>query len=67
MACLETLSNIGVERIDAINHCLAGIARLQKEVQDASLYTTAYDHRIYSEVGTGLFHELFAFSLMRRI
>ena len=50
MGRLEGLSTVGGERIDAIDHCLAGIARLQKEVQDASSYTTAYDQRIYSEV-----------------
>ena len=50
MAKLESLPNVGGERLDAIEHCLAGIARLQKEVQDASSYVPSYDQRIYSEV-----------------
>lgn len=49
MSKLEDLSNVGGERVDAIEHCLAGIARLQKEVQDASSYIPSYDQRIYSE------------------
>jgi tubulin-specific chaperone C len=51
MARLEDIPTIGGERMDAIDHCLAGISRLQKEVQDAASYTSAYDQRIYSEVG----------------
>lgn len=35
--------------MDAMNHCLASIARLQKEVQNASSYTTPHDQRIYSD------------------
>ena len=50
MAQLGDISNVGGERIDAIDHCLAGISRLQKEVQDAASYLTAYDQRTYSEV-----------------
>jgi tubulin-specific chaperone C len=50
MGKLENISNVGGERVDAIEHCLAGIARLQKEAQDASSYIPAYDQKIYSEV-----------------
>ncbi|KAF2459647.1 tubulin binding cofactor C-domain-containing protein [Lineolata rhizophorae] len=39
----------GGERNDAIDHCLAGIARLSHEVKDASSYIPAYDQRTYSE------------------
>ncbi|KAI4152369.1 MAG: hypothetical protein LQ340_002940 [Diploschistes diacapsis] len=49
MSRLGDLSHVGGERIDAIEHCLAGISRLQKEVQDASSYIPSYDQRIYSE------------------
>ncbi len=41
---------IGGERTDAVDHCLAGISRLSKEVKDASGYLPAYDQRTYSEV-----------------
>ena len=50
MARLEDTAMIGGERKDAVDHCLAGIARLQKEVSDASSYVPAYDQRTYSEV-----------------
>lgn len=40
----------GGERNDAIEHCLAGIARLQHEVKDASSYVPAYDQRTYAGV-----------------
>lgn len=38
------------ERSDATDHCLAGIARLSHEVQDASVYLPAYDQRTYTDV-----------------
>ena len=50
MERLENLSPIGGERSDAIDHCLAGIARLSHEVHDASVYIPAYDQRTYGEV-----------------
>ncbi|KAL1643720.1 hypothetical protein SLS58_004735 [Diplodia intermedia] len=39
----------GGERADGVEHCLAGIARLSREVKDASSYIPAYDQRTYSE------------------
>ncbi|EGC45760.1 tubulin-specific chaperone c [Histoplasma capsulatum var. duboisii H88] len=39
---------IGGERTDAIDHCLAGIARLSSEVKDASASIPPYDQRIYA-------------------
>ena len=50
MDSLENLSHVGGERSDAADHCLAGIARLSKEVQDASSYVPTYDQRTYGEV-----------------
>ena len=47
---LEDLALVGGERADAADHCMAGIARLSKEVQDASSYVPAHDQRTYSEV-----------------
>lgn len=41
---------IGGERTDAIDHCLAGIARLSSEVKDASASIPPYDQRIYANV-----------------
>lgn len=41
---------IGGERTDAIDHCLAGIARLSSEVKDASASIPPYDQRIYADV-----------------
>lgn len=48
-ARLETQSTTGGERSDAIDHCLAGIARLSDEVQDAAAFLPAYDQRTYGE------------------
>ncbi|KAF4308322.1 hypothetical protein GTA08_BOTSDO04431 [Botryosphaeria dothidea] len=39
----------GGERADGVEHCLAGISRLSREVKDASSYIPAYDQRTYSE------------------
>ena len=41
---------LGGERSDAVDHCLAGIARLSSEVKDASSYIPTYDQRVYAEV-----------------
>jgi hypothetical protein len=40
---------VGGERSDAIDHCLASIARLSTEVQDAASYLPAYDQRTYAD------------------
>ncbi|KAK2759584.1 hypothetical protein FQN53_008074 [Emmonsiellopsis sp. PD_33] len=40
---------IGGERSDAVDHCLAGIARLSSEVKDASASIPSYDQRIYAD------------------
>lgn len=50
---MERLPNTpaeGGERNDAIDHCMAGIARLQHEVKDASSYVPAYDQKTYADV-----------------
>ncbi|MCJ1372951.1 hypothetical protein MMC20_004177 [Loxospora ochrophaea] len=49
MAKLGEMSTVGGERTDAVDHCLAGIARLSYEVKDASSYIPAYDQRTYGE------------------
>ncbi|MCJ1477133.1 hypothetical protein MMC13_005804 [Lambiella insularis] len=49
MSRLEHTSTVGGERVDATDHCLSGIARLHKEVRDASSYVPAYDQRIYNQ------------------
>lgn len=38
------------ERAKRVNQTLAVIARLSKEVKDASSYVPSYDQRLYSEV-----------------
>ncbi len=50
MGALSTTSYSGGERNDAVDHCLAGIARLSHEVKDASSYLPAFDQRTYAEV-----------------
>lgn len=50
MERLGHTSVIGGERSDAIDHLVAGIARLSSEVNDASSYLPAYDQRTYGEV-----------------
>lgn len=47
---INKISNVGGERIDAIEHCRAGITRLTRDVQDASGYLPSYDQRAYTEV-----------------
>ncbi|MCJ1394975.1 hypothetical protein MMC18_007856 [Xylographa bjoerkii] len=49
MSRLEHTSTVGGERVDATDHCRSGIARLHKEVQDASSYVPAYDQRTYGQ------------------
>ncbi|KAF2011768.1 TBCC-domain-containing protein [Aaosphaeria arxii CBS 175.79] len=46
---LNTTAWTGGERNDAVDHCLAGIERLNHEVKDASSYIPAYDQRTYGE------------------
>ncbi|KAF9892946.1 hypothetical protein FE257_000538 [Aspergillus nanangensis] len=46
---LADTSLVGGERVDATDHCLAGIARLSNEVKDAASYIPTYDQRIYAE------------------
>lgn len=47
-----------LERPDAIDHCLAGIARLSSEVKDASSYIPAYDQRTYGDAIKALHEKL---------
>ncbi|OAX83370.1 hypothetical protein ACJ72_02261 [Emergomyces africanus] len=49
MGRLGDTALIGGERADAIDHCLAGIARLSSEVKDASASIPPYDQRIYAD------------------
>jgi uncharacterized iron-regulated protein len=44
------MSNIAGDRQSAIDHVLAGLAKLQNSVADAADYTPAYDRRQYGEV-----------------
>ena len=50
MARLEDFALVGGERVDAVEHCLAGISRLSNEVKDASNYLPTYDQRTYATV-----------------
>jgi len=50
MAQLESLSLVGGERKDAVDHLLAEISRLTNEVADLTGSVPAYDQRIYSQV-----------------
>jgi hypothetical protein len=47
---LADTSLVGGERVDATDHCLAGIVRLSNEVKDAASYIPTYDQRVYAEV-----------------
>jgi tubulin-specific chaperone C len=55
---LPNISTFGGERNEAIDHCLAGIARLSAEVKDASSYVPAYDQRTYAEAIKALSEKL---------
>lgn len=46
---LPSIANVGGERQEAIDHVLAGIAKLHNEVSDASDFTPSYDRKQYSE------------------
>lgn len=54
MGRLGDTAVIGGERTDAIDHLVAGIARLGSEVTDASGYLPTYDQKTYGEVSTSL-------------
>jgi hypothetical protein len=58
MSRLSSTSLAGGERTDAIDHCLAGIARLSHEVTDASQHLPAYDQRTYAEAVKALGEKL---------
>jgi tubulin-specific chaperone C len=58
MARLADTALIGGERADAMDHCLAGLARLSGEVKDASSYLPTYDQRTYAEVRHDLLNGL---------
>ncbi|UPK89882.1 hypothetical protein LCI18_000817 [Fusarium solani-melongenae] len=51
---LPSIANVGGERQEAIDHILAGIAKLQNEVADAADFTPSYDRKQYSEAIKGL-------------
>lgn len=46
---LSSISSVAGERQEAIDHILAGIAKLQNEVADAADFTPSYDRKQYSE------------------
>ncbi|KAI8223258.1 Tubulin-specific chaperone C, partial [Colletotrichum sp. SAR 10_86] len=46
---LGSVSQVGGERQDAIDHILAGISALSHEVADASDYVPSYDQRSYAQ------------------
>lgn len=50
MSRLNDTALVGGERVDATDHCLAGIARLSNEVKDASGYLPAHDQGTYAKV-----------------
>ena len=54
IAKIGDLASSGGERADAVDHCLAGIARLSNEVKDVSSSIPAYDKRTYSDAIKGL-------------
>src|SRR5215469_4929445 len=58
MSRLPNIPTFGGERNDAIDHCLASIARLSAEVKDASSYVPAYDQRTYAEAIKALSEKL---------
>ena len=46
---LASTSLVGAERVDATEHCLAGVARLSNEVNEATPSLPAHNQRTYSE------------------
>ncbi|KAK5172722.1 uncharacterized protein LTR77_002842 [Saxophila tyrrhenica] len=58
MERLEQRSVSGGERADAVDHCLASIARLSNEVKDASSHLPAYDQRTYGTAVKALSDQL---------
>lgn len=57
MSRLADYTVIGGERQDAIDHCLAGIARLSSEAQDAADYIPAHDQMTYARVPFSPVHD----------
>jgi hypothetical protein len=56
---LVSTSSSGSKHTDAVDGCLAGIARLSHEVKDASSYLPRYDQKQYADVsGLTLLMEL---------
>src|SRR5690348_6101226 len=55
---LPNTSTTNGERTDAVDHCLAGIARLSQEVSDASKYLPAYDQMTYGKAVKALSEKL---------
>lgn len=47
---LQSVAAVPGERQEAIDHILAGIAKLQNEVADAAEFTPSYDRRQYADV-----------------
>ena len=58
MERLEARGTSGGERADAVDHCLASIARVSSEVKDASSYLPAHDQRTYGEAIKALSNKL---------
>jgi len=50
MEQLPNTSTINGERNDAVDHCLAGIARLSQEVNEARIHLPTYDQQTYAAV-----------------
>ncbi|KAJ0348790.1 hypothetical protein COL154_006482 [Colletotrichum chrysophilum] len=55
---LGSVSQVGGERQDAIDHILAGISALSHEVADASDYVPSYDQRSYAQAVKALTDKL---------
>ncbi|EXF73110.1 tubulin binding cofactor C [Colletotrichum fioriniae PJ7] len=55
---VSSISKVGGERQDAIDHILAGISNLSNEVADASDYVPSYDQRNYAQAVKALTDKL---------
>ncbi|KAK1705133.1 tubulin binding cofactor C [Colletotrichum lupini] len=55
---VSSISQVGGERQDAIDHILAGISNLSNEVADASDYVPSYDQRNYAQAVKALTDKL---------
>ncbi|OHE91270.1 tubulin binding cofactor C [Colletotrichum orchidophilum] len=58
IANVGSISQVGGERQDAIDHILAGISNLSNEVADASDYVPSYDQRNYAQAVKALTDKL---------